>query len=237
MATKVGINGFGRIGRLVFRAMANDPDLEVVAINDLGDIPTMAHLLKYDSGHGPRVRVGGGHRGRHRGRRPCVQGALRARAVQPPLGRAGGRRGGGGHRHLQDRRAGAEAHRRRRQEGGHHLPGQGRGHHRGDGRERRRLRQGQAPHHLQRLVHHELPGARGQGAAGHVRHQAWVHEHHPRLHQRPEDPRPAAQGPAPRPRGRHVHDPHHHGRRARRVACAAGAQGQAGRLRHARSHA
>ena len=52
MATKVGINGFGRIGRLVFRAMANDPDLEVVAINDLGDIPTMAHLLKYDSVHG-----------------------------------------------------------------------------------------------------------------------------------------------------------------------------------------
>ena len=52
MATKVGINGFGRIGRLAFRAMANDPDIEVVAINDLGDIPTMAHLLKYDSIHG-----------------------------------------------------------------------------------------------------------------------------------------------------------------------------------------
>ncbi|MEG2982457.1 MAG: type I glyceraldehyde-3-phosphate dehydrogenase [Raoultibacter sp.] len=52
MTTKVGINGFGRIGRLVFRAMVNDPELEVVAINDLGDIPTMAHLLKYDSIHG-----------------------------------------------------------------------------------------------------------------------------------------------------------------------------------------
>ena len=52
MTTKVGINGFGRIGRLVFRAMANDPELEVVAVNDLGDIPTMAHLLKYDSIHG-----------------------------------------------------------------------------------------------------------------------------------------------------------------------------------------
>ncbi len=52
MAIKVGINGFGRIGRLVFRAMANDPALEVVAVNDLGDIPTMAHLLKYDSVHG-----------------------------------------------------------------------------------------------------------------------------------------------------------------------------------------
>lgn len=52
MTTKVGINGFGRIGRLVFRAMANDPELEVIAVNDLGDIPTMAHLLKYDSIHG-----------------------------------------------------------------------------------------------------------------------------------------------------------------------------------------
>ena len=52
MATKVGINGFGRIGRLVYRAMSNDPDIEVVAVNDLGDIPTMAHLLKYDSVHG-----------------------------------------------------------------------------------------------------------------------------------------------------------------------------------------
>ena len=50
--TKVAINGFGRIGRLAYRTMANDPDIEVVAINDLGDIPTMAHLLKYDSVHG-----------------------------------------------------------------------------------------------------------------------------------------------------------------------------------------
>ncbi len=52
MTTKIGINGFGRIGRLVFRAMVKDPTLEVVAVNDLGDIPTMAHLLKYDSVHG-----------------------------------------------------------------------------------------------------------------------------------------------------------------------------------------
>ena len=52
MTIKVGINGFGRIGRLVYRAMAKDPEFEVVAVNDLGDIPTMAHLLKYDSVHG-----------------------------------------------------------------------------------------------------------------------------------------------------------------------------------------
>lgn len=52
LAIKVGINGFGRIGRLVFRAMENDPEVEVVAVNDLGDAPTLAHLLKYDSVHG-----------------------------------------------------------------------------------------------------------------------------------------------------------------------------------------
>jgi glyceraldehyde 3-phosphate dehydrogenase len=48
---KVGINGFGRIGRLVFRAMENDPALEVVAVNDLTNPKTLAHLLKYDSVH------------------------------------------------------------------------------------------------------------------------------------------------------------------------------------------
>ena len=52
MSVKVGINGFGRIGRLVFRAALKNPDVEVVAINDLTDAATMAHLLKYDSVHG-----------------------------------------------------------------------------------------------------------------------------------------------------------------------------------------
>ena len=52
LTIKVGINGFGRIGRLVFRAMENDPAVEVVAVNDLTDAKTLAHLLKYDSVHG-----------------------------------------------------------------------------------------------------------------------------------------------------------------------------------------
>ncbi len=52
MATRVGINGFGRIGRLAYRAMAADPEIEVVAINDLGNVTELAHLLKYDSIHG-----------------------------------------------------------------------------------------------------------------------------------------------------------------------------------------
>ena len=52
MKIKLGINGFGRIGRLIFRAAMNHPDVEVVAINDLTDSATMAHLLTYDSVHG-----------------------------------------------------------------------------------------------------------------------------------------------------------------------------------------
>ncbi len=52
MTIKVGINGFGRIGRLVFRAAMNDPSIEVVAVNDLTDAATLAHLVKYDSVHG-----------------------------------------------------------------------------------------------------------------------------------------------------------------------------------------
>jgi len=52
MALKVGINGFGRIGRNFFRAAYKDPALEIVAVNDITDAKTLAHLLKYDSVHG-----------------------------------------------------------------------------------------------------------------------------------------------------------------------------------------
>jgi len=60
---KVGINGFGRIGRNVFRASLNNPNVEIVAINDLTDVATLAHLLKYDTTHGKldgTVEVGEG---------------------------------------------------------------------------------------------------------------------------------------------------------------------------------
>ncbi|WP_026700682.1 type I glyceraldehyde-3-phosphate dehydrogenase [Salibacterium aidingense] len=52
MATKIGINGFGRIGRVVFRAALKNDDVEVVAINDLTDAEMLAHLLRYDTVHG-----------------------------------------------------------------------------------------------------------------------------------------------------------------------------------------
>ncbi|HZG70247.1 MAG TPA: type I glyceraldehyde-3-phosphate dehydrogenase [Chondromyces sp.] len=62
MAIKVGINGFGRIGRNVFRAALKNPNVEIVAVNDLTDANMLAHLLKYDTVHGTldqEVRVDG----------------------------------------------------------------------------------------------------------------------------------------------------------------------------------
>src|SRR6266545_2183613 len=52
MGVRVGVNGFGRIGRVFFRAALQEPEIEVVAVNDLADAKTLAHLLKYDSVHG-----------------------------------------------------------------------------------------------------------------------------------------------------------------------------------------
>ena len=54
---KLGINGFGRIGRIVFRATVKRPDVDVVAINDLLDVEHLAYLLKYDSVHGNVLTV------------------------------------------------------------------------------------------------------------------------------------------------------------------------------------
>ena len=53
MAINIGINGFGRIGRLVFREAINNDDFNVVSVNDLLEINHLAYLLKYDSVHGP----------------------------------------------------------------------------------------------------------------------------------------------------------------------------------------
>ena len=76
MAVRVGINGFGRIGRNVFRAAhESDADVEIVAVNDITDAGTLGHLLKYDSVFGPfpgEVSVGDGVAD---DRRPRGQGA------------------------------------------------------------------------------------------------------------------------------------------------------------------
>ena len=74
--TKVGINGFGRIGRLAFRAAINRKDIEIVGINDLVDPEYMAYMLKYDSTHGRfdgTVEVKDGTPHRKRKENPCYR--------------------------------------------------------------------------------------------------------------------------------------------------------------------
>ncbi len=121
MTVRVGINGFGRIGRNFFRAVqASGADIEVVAANDLGDLATMAHLLKYDSilGRYPaEVSVVDG--GIQVGDRLLKIFAEREPG-RPALGRRRRRRRRGVHRLLHRREQGEGAPRRRGEEG-HHL--------------------------------------------------------------------------------------------------------------------
>ena len=235
MSTKIAINGFGRIGRLLLRAIAKrGADLEVVAVNDLTDAATLAHLLKYDSVHGVWPGDGRAHRGQPRLRGQDHQGALhrptsrllpwRELGVDVVLECTG---------HYTDR-AGAGKHLDQgARKVDHQRAGQRPGPHRGHGRQRRRVRPVAAPHHLQRVVHHQLPGAGLQGAGGLVRHRAGLHDHRPRLHQRPAHPGPAAQGPAAGPGGRALRHPHVHRRGPGHRPGHPGAQGQARRLRPA----
>ena len=120
MAIKVGINGFGRIGRNVLRASLKDPNLEFVAVNDLTDPKTLAHLLKYDSMLGNLPNTGLRRRRQHYGRRQDHQGVRGKRSGHAALG-IGGRAGGDRvHRPLHRRRRRQEAHARLGEEG-HHL--------------------------------------------------------------------------------------------------------------------
>ncbi len=73
-AVKVGINGFGRIGRNVFRTALGNPDIEFVAVNDLTTPATLAHLLKYDSILGNLKQEITPRRGLYRGGRQADQG-------------------------------------------------------------------------------------------------------------------------------------------------------------------
>ena len=68
MAIKVGINGFGRIGRNIMRAALAHDDVDFVAVNDITDAATLAHLLKYDSVLGNLDRAGQRDRRHHHGR-------------------------------------------------------------------------------------------------------------------------------------------------------------------------
>ena len=82
MAVKVGINGFGRIGRNVLRAALGNPEIDFVAVNDLTSPATLAHLLKYDSILGNLTNEIAVGRRFHFGRRQEDQG-LRPSAIPP----------------------------------------------------------------------------------------------------------------------------------------------------------
>ena len=99
MTVRVGINGFGRIGRNLFRAAKQSgADIDFVAVNDLGSLDTMAHLLKYDSVLGVLPNEITATDGRHLGRRRRAQGAVGAQPGRAAVGRARRRR-----RHRVDR--------------------------------------------------------------------------------------------------------------------------------------
>ena len=206
MTVRVGINGFGRIGRNFFRAVrASGLDIEIVAVNDLTDNTSLAHLLKYDSILGrldadvtatdDEIRVGDQVVKTFAERDPAdlKWADLGVDVVVESTG------------FFTDATK-ARAHVDRRRQEGHHLrAGDERGRHRRHGRQPRRLRPGRAHRHLQRVVHHQLPGADGQGAPRRPRHRQGPDDHDPRLHRGPEPPGQHPQGPAPGPRRRAQH--------------------------------
>ena len=206
MATRVGINGFGRIGRNFLRSVlgrgadgAGSAGVELVAVNDITDAATLAHLLKYDSVHGvldndvvadqrtirsrsavtPFECSQSGTRRTSRGWRS----APRSSSSRPACSRAGRRR-------PCTSRAGrsVSSSRRRRSPGqdATFVSGQ-----------RLDLRRRPSRRGLERLVHDELRGAARQRPPRKLRGAGGLHDHRARVHERPVDPRPAAQGPAP----------------------------------------
>ena len=194
MAVRVGINGFGRIGRSFTRALlarGADAGVELVAVNDpMGDSHTVAFLLKHDSVGGTLANdiqptdMGFSIDGREIQKLEVMDPAeipwsdhgvdvvIESTGLFTAREKAAGHLGGSvqARRHLR-------AERRRRRHDLH-------------GRQRRGLRRVGAHRHLERVVHHQLPGADGQGAQRHLRHRAGPDDHGARLHQRPVAPGP-----------------------------------------------
>ena len=236
MAIKVGINGFGRIGRNVLRACLGSSDIEFVAVNDITDAKTLAHLLKYDSVHGRLAHSVDGREGRPGRRRQAHPRVQRARSRQAAV-------------------EGSRRQHRPRVQRPLHRPRQGRRCTSTGGAKKVII---SAPAKGADLTmcygvnhtayrpgeHHVVSNAScttnclapvAKVLHETLRHQARPDDHHPRLHQRPAHPRSAARGPAPRPRRGAVDDPDDHRRRARRRRGAARAEGQA--RRHGRPRA
>ena len=182
MTTRVGINGFGRIGRNFFRAaLEQGADIEVVAVNDLTDNKTLAHLLKYDSILGrfngevsydeDGITVNGKHIKVLAQRNPAdlPWGDLGVEVVVESTGfftdgeKAKAHLDGGAKKVVISAPA-------KNVDGTFVMCQRG------------RLRQRHDEHRVQRLVHHQLPRPPGQGSPRELRHRARHHDHHPLLH-------------------------------------------------------
>ncbi len=229
MAIRVGINGFGRIGRLVFQALCDQgllgKEIDVVAVVDIStDADYFAYQMKYDSVHGRFKHAVSAKKSSAsaEGNDMLVVDGDEVKCImatkdpsQLPWKAA--------RRRLRDRvdrpvhrlREGQGPPRRGRQEGHHLRPGQGRRQDPADGRQRERVRPGQAQHRVERLLHHQLPGAaRPRAAQGRDRHRDRSDDHDPLLHRDAEDGRrPVQEGLARRPRGGDQHHPLLHRRR------------------------
>ena len=235
MGIKIGINGFGRIGRNLLRASAGDPDIEFVATNDITDAKTLAHLLKYDSVLGRfkgDVQVDGdaivvnGRKIKVLAEKEVANLPWKDLGVDIVVESTG----------KYTKRPDVIQH---IEKGGAKkvivsAPATDPGRHHRPRRQREDLRSGQAPHPLERLLHDQLPGPRGQGPPRGLRHREGLHDHDPLLHQRPEDPRRAPQGPPPGPGRRRVPDPDDDRRGQGRRPGPARAQGQDRRHLHPR---
>ncbi len=237
MSVKIGINGFGRIGRNYFRAaLAKGSDLEIVAVNDLTDNKTLAHLLKYDSITGrldatveyddDNIIVNGK--------------AIKVFAERDPANLPWGELGVDIVIESTGRFTKAEDARKHIEAGAKKVLDLGPRDRRGRAtlrarRQRGHLRPRDPPHHLERVVHHELPRAARQGVQRQVRHRARPHDHGARLHGRPEPAGRPAQRPASRPRRRRQHRPDLDRCRQGHRPRAPRARRQARRLRAARA--
>ena len=190
MTVRVAINGFGRIGRNVLRAIAESgrTDIEVVGINDLGPVETNAHLLRFDSVHGrfpgevtvkgDTISVGNGAIKVTAIKDPTtlpwkdlgVDIALECTGIFTAKDKASMHLTAGAKRVLVS------------------APGRRRRSHRRLRRQPRQADQG-SQGRLQRLLHHQLPGAGRQGAQRRRRHRQGLHDDDPRLYRRPADAR------------------------------------------------
>src|SRR5215472_8551032 len=190
MVTRVGINGFGRVGRSFTRYVLQRTDLEVMVVNDITDARTLAHLLEFDSTYGRLHRVVG-----HTAGAITIDGReIPVLASRDPAEIDWAKYG-------VDVVIESTGKFRTREQAALHLKGGA----------RKVLISAPAKGGVDvtivmgvnddtyDLVHHELCGTDGEGAARRVRDRARVHDHRARLHRRPDAARRAAQGPSARP--------------------------------------